>query len=67
MQNKLFQSTSLINGAPGYPERTGQTVSVIRQLTEKECDPEGGPMFKIKFPDGVETDAFECELLATGE
>lgn len=43
--------------------RTGQTVEVIRPLTEQEADlAETGPMYHIRFPDGFETDAFADEL-----
>ena len=44
-------------------ERSGQIVTVIRKLTEDECDiKEVGNMWKIKFDDGFETDAFGDEL-----
>ena len=42
---------------------SGQTASVIRPLTEDEADIcETGNMYKIRFADGYETDAFEDEL-----
>ena len=45
--------------------RSGQIVDVIRPLTEKEADiEEVGPMFRIEFADGFQTDAFEDELKA---
>lgn len=41
----------------------GTKVSVIRALTENECDIEGvGNMYKVKFEDGYERDVFEDEL-----
>jgi hypothetical protein len=41
----------------------GTEVEVIRTLTEKECDIEDvGNMYKVKFYDGYERDAFEDEL-----
>ena len=44
-------------------DRTGQTVTVIRPLTRTEADiTDVGPMFKVRFEDGYETDAFEDEL-----
>ena len=44
--------------------RSGQEVEVIRSLTETECDiAEVGNMYKIRFADGMETDAFEDELI----
>lgn len=46
--------------------RSGSTVEVLRPLTEQEVDlVETGPMFKIRFADGYETDAFEDELSLT--
>lgn len=43
--------------------RNGQEVEVGRPLTLDECDIEDvGNMFKIKFEDGEEIDAFEDEL-----
>ena len=44
--------------------RSGQTVKIIRPLTEKEADLlETGPMYKIRFPDGYIRDAFKDELI----
>ena len=41
----------------------GTEVEVIRPLTNKECDIEDvGNMYKIRFYDGYERDAFEDEL-----
>lgn len=42
--------------------KTGQTVEILHQLTPDKVDDEVGPMFRIRFPDGVETDAFLDEL-----
>lgn len=43
--------------------RTGQKVMVLRALTEQEADIEDvGKMFRIRFEDGFETDAFADEL-----
>lgn len=43
--------------------RSGEVVQVIRPLTEHEADIDDvGPMFKIRFSDGKETDAFGDEL-----
>jgi hypothetical protein len=47
-------------GTEKLRERTGQTVEIIRPLTE--ADPEVGPMFRVRFPDGHENDAFGEEL-----
>ena len=41
----------------------GQMATVIRPLTEDEADIcETGNMYKVRFEDGYETDAFEDEL-----
>lgn len=59
----LFHSTTQTEGPPGYPERSGQRVNVVRSLTESEADlDEVGSMFRIRFSDGIETDAFAEEL-----
>lgn len=43
--------------------RTGQKVVVLRELTEQEADiADVGKMFRIRFEDGYETDAFADEL-----
>jgi hypothetical protein len=62
----IFTSTQQAQGEPGYPERSGQTVEVLRPLTmgdaESEVDWESGPMFQIRFADGVEAVAWDDEL-----
>ena len=43
--------------------RSGQEVEIIKPLTETECDiAEVGNMYKVRFDDGTEVDAFEDEL-----
>ena len=43
--------------------RSGEVVEVLRALTSDEADlNDVGPMYKIRFADGFETDAFEDEL-----
>ena len=43
--------------------RTGQLAEVLRALTTQEADiNDVGPMFRIRFEDGFETDAFADEL-----
>ena len=45
---------------------SGTDVEIIRPLTEKECDVEDvGIMYKARFYDGCERDAFEDELIDT--
>ena len=57
-----FRSSAMTLGAPGYPERSDQAVTVVRELTPDEVDAEVGRMFRVRFADGIETDAFEEEL-----
>jgi len=43
--------------------RDGECCVVVRPLTKDEADLfDVGPMYRIRFSDGVETDAFEDEL-----
>lgn len=50
-------------GDSTWNDRSGERVEVLRPLTEDEADLDDvGPMFKIRFADGVETDAFADEL-----
>ena len=50
-------------GDSGLNSRTGQKVVVLRELTEQEADiADVGKMFRIRFEDGYETDAFADEL-----
>lgn len=61
----IFTSTQQSPGEPGYPERSGQSVEVVRPLVmgdDAEVDWESGPMFRIRFSDGVETTAWSEEL-----
>ena len=50
---------------PDYSAHRGQTVRVLRQLTDDECDPECQPMFEIEAQDGWKgrADASELEPL----
>ena len=44
--------------------RSGQECVVARPLTEDEADLfDVGPMYRVVFKDGFETDAFEDELM----
>lgn len=56
-------------GTPdSYPEltaHTGQMVTVIRQLTNRECDPECQPMFEFRADDGFTGTANAAELDGT--
>lgn len=50
-------------GTEDLRERTGQMIEVIRELDDSERDPEAGRMFRVRFPDGHEADAFEDEVV----
>ena len=44
--------------------RSGEEVTVIHELTEKEADiDEVGPMYKVMFSDGLLVDAYDDELI----
>lgn len=47
---------------PDYTAHSGQTVYVVRKLTNKECDPECQPMYVIRASDGWEGHARLDEL-----
>jgi hypothetical protein len=53
-------------GTPvGYPEHvahSGQTCEVVRELGDDERDPEVGPMYVVRFADGMELTACGDEL-----
>jgi hypothetical protein len=50
-------------GTEKLRERTGQNIEVLRELDDSERDPEVGRMFRVRFPDGYEADAFEEEVV----
>jgi hypothetical protein len=59
----VFVSTQSSPGPHGHPDKSGQVVAVLRECTPQEADlDETGMMYKIKFADGTETDAFADEL-----
>jgi hypothetical protein len=65
MKTMIFRSTSRDNGAPGHRDRSGSIVEVVRPLDASEHDNEEvGDMFRIRFNDGTEADAFADELTA---
>jgi hypothetical protein len=51
-------------GTEDLRERTGQTIEVVRELDDTERDAEAGRMFRVRFQDGFEADAFEEEVRA---
>ena len=61
-----FQSQSTTDGPPGYRERSGQAVMVLGRV-DLDADPDAGdediaPIYRVRFADGVETEAFGDEL-----
>lgn len=56
----VFRSTERELGGPGHKERSGETVTVVRPLTEDESDVEG--MLLVRFADGTEAHVFGDEL-----
>lgn len=50
-------------GDSKWDARTGETAEILRQLGPDEADVvDVGPMFRVRFCDGVETDVFVDEL-----
>lgn len=50
-------------GDSTWNNRSGQKCVAVRPLTPQECDIDDvGPMWRIRFEDGIETDAFQDEL-----
>lgn len=68
MDEAIFRSQSVIDGAPGFRERTGETVTVLAEVAEDDpevaTDDEVARLYRIRFSDGTETEAFEDELVA---
>lgn len=66
----VFTSTGSKSGPPAHVDRSGQEVTVVRPLrlgdaqadTTVDADMEVRPMFRVRFPDGVEMSAFSDEL-----
>ena len=58
----MNKSTFVSYGDSEWSSRTSQTAEILHQLTPDKADDEVSPMFRIRFPDGVETDAFLDEL-----
>jgi len=59
---KRFGYPGVFTTLPEYTAHAGQTVEVVRQLTNDECDPECQPMYLIRAADGWEGHAFDDEL-----
>ena len=50
----------------GIRNHSGQTVTVVRELGDDECDPECQRMFHVIAADGWEGDAWDEELSPVG-
>lgn len=58
-----MKSTFVSCGDSQWDSRTGETAEILHQLGPDKVDMvDVGPMFRIRFCDGVETDAFLHEL-----
>lgn len=68
MDQAIFRSQSAVDGAPGFRERSGETVTIVAEIREDDAevasDEQVARLFRIRFSDGVETEAFEDELVA---
>ena len=63
----IYRPDGALPGAPGWAERTGEVVEATpldRPLFDFD---DVGPMSRIRFADGVETDAFDDELTDADE
>lgn len=59
---KVFTSSSNTPGYPAFAERSGQVAEATPldpATYDEQCV---GQMFRIRFSDGIETDAFDDEL-----
>lgn len=54
------------NSHPDYTAHSGQKVRVLRQLTDKECNPECQPMWRVVAADGWIGTACSSELRTPG-
>ena len=66
MDEAIFRSQSVVDGAPGFRERSGETVTILAEVreddTEVTSDDEVARLYRIRFSDGTETEAFDDEL-----
>lgn len=66
MTQAIFRPSAAVDGPPGYRERAGQSVTIVEEIRADQ-DPDAGAdgvaaIFRVRFEDGVETEAFEDEL-----
>ena len=47
---------------PEYSKHRGHAVTVVRELTLEEVDPDNAPMYRVRADDGWEGDAWPDEL-----
>ena len=57
----IFKSTSRTNGYPGFKERSGEEIDIVFMVEQGENGLES--IFRVRFNDGVETDAFSGEIV----
>lgn len=48
-----------------YRDRIGQKFEIVRRLTEEDVDLECLPMWRIRFKDGKEIDAYPEEIVSS--
>lgn len=53
--------------SPPFRERIGQSVIVVRELDETECELLKSSMFVVEFEDGVQLDVFQDEIIDENE
>jgi hypothetical protein len=51
-EKKLFTYPAAFLMYPDYRAHSGQLVTVVRQLTDEECEPECQPMYLVRADDG---------------
>lgn len=62
MARMIYTPDGALPGHPGYAERSGEAVEATPLDPARFDFDDVGPMFRIRFSDGVETDAFSDEL-----
>lgn len=63
-EKRRFDYPAAFTSLPAYTDHSGQIVTIVRQLTDEECNPECQPMYEIKADDGWVGHAFGDELEA---
>lgn len=61
-ERRLFAYPAAFTTLPEYDTYRGQIVTILRPLTEAQCDLEQQPMYRVRADDGWEGDAWEDEL-----